>query len=87
MYLIVFFKSLKGFGGTEMYKVFSGAYNIRLNPEGGLAVPFARTNLYKKSIRVDAVVRWNSLPVFRRQFDNYNSFKINLKHYWMCRVL
>ena len=64
-----------------------GAYNARLNLHGGLAVPFARTNLYKKSIRVDAAVRWNSVPVFISQFDSYNYFKFILKRYLMCRVL
>ena len=62
--------SIKGLGGAEMYQVYSGAYKTRLNSQGGLAVPFTRTNLFNKTIRVDAAVRWNSLPVFIRQFDN-----------------
>ena len=57
MSMIFVFKSLKGLGGADMYQVYSGAYNTRLNSQGGHAVHFARTNLYKKSIRIDAAVR------------------------------
>ena len=70
-----------------MYQVYSGAYNKRLNLQGGLAVPSAESKLYKKSIRVDVAVRWSSPPAFIRQFDSYNHFKIIPKHYLMCRVL
>ena len=66
MSLVFVFKSFKGLGGADMYQVYSGAYNTRLNLQGGLGVPFPRNNLYKKSILVDAAVRWNSIPVFIR---------------------
>ena len=69
-FLIFVFKSLKGLGGANMYKVYWGTSNTRLNSQGGVPVPFARTKLYKKIIFVDAAVRWNSLPVFIRQLDN-----------------
>ena len=53
-----FLKSLKGAEGADIYQVYSGAYNARLNSQGGLAVPFVITNLYKRTIRVDAEIRW-----------------------------
>ena len=87
MFLDFVFKSLKGLYGADMYQVYLGAHETSLNSQGGLAVPLARTNFYMKSIRASAAARWKSFPVFIRQFDNYNSFNIILKHYLMCRVL
>ena len=79
------FERLKGLSCADMYQDFSADQNTRLNSEGSLAAPFARTNLYKNSIRVE--VRWKSFPVFMRQCDNYNHLKIIPKQYLLNIVL
>ena len=56
----------------------------KLNSRSDLAESFAWIKSYKRSIRVDAAVRWNSLPVFMRQCDNYNLCKYILKQHLMC---
>ena len=87
MSLIFVFKSLHGLGGVvDMFEIYEGSYNTRLNSQGSIRIPFARTSLYKNSVRIDAAVKWNSLSRNLRELDNYNNFKINVKQYFMNRM-
>ena len=87
MSLIFVFKSLYGLGGvSDMFEIYEGSYNTRLNSQGSIRIPFARTNLYKNSVRIDAAMKWNNLFRNLRELDNYNNFKIKVKQYFMNSI-
>ena len=64
------FCSQKSFQSYNWLEYYSGVYNIRLLQQITLVVPFARTNIYKRSLRIDAAVKWNGLPDELRRIEN-----------------
>ena len=68
------------------FEYYSGVNNTRLIQQNTLVVPFARTNICKRSIRVDATVKWNGLPEKLGRIEIRNQFKIKCKKLYVDKI-
>ena len=81
MCLNMFYRSVIGSNLPNMFRRYMEAYNTCLNSRFTLAVPFARTNIFKNNFRIDATFVWNTLPSHLFEYDYYNKLKSETKQY------
>ena len=79
--VIFVYKALNDLNRCNWFTEVSGTYNTRRVAGGDIEVPRARTELFKKSCRISAVLYYNRIPVDIRNLSNYNAFKVQCKKY------
>ena len=79
--LILVYKSLNNLSCCDWFISVNGPYNTRSVAAGDLVVPYARTELFRKSCRITAALFYNNLPEGIRNAESYNIFKLKCKKY------
>ena len=84
--LIYLFKSLHSNSNFMFTRYVPGYYNTRLANSLSLVVPNIRLTHSRQSIKFLGSKLCNSLPLYLREFDNLNVFKVNLKKYLLSNL-